>query len=345
MVTRESGTTAIYLPAMSFTPRAPIPDGFTTRFAPAPTGRLHLGHVVSAIWVWGLARAFNGRVLLRLEDHDRGRCRPEYERGILDDLDWLGFVPDDAPGSAPVFRPGAIPFRQSDNAARYAERLDGLERAGLAYPCECSRSGIVRAIGLGEHVRIARSGSARVAGIAQRAIEKAGVEPRYPGTCRGRALDASRTTARRVRIEPGQPESFDDARLGPQTQDPDLQCGDLLARERSGNFTYQFCAVVDDLDQGVDLVIRGEDILASTGRQIRLARLLGRATPPRFLHHPLVRTRDGRKLSKSAGDTGVRELRAGGRSRESILGDAARLAGLHESGMALSVDQLPDLFR
>jgi glutamyl-tRNA synthetase/glutamyl-Q tRNA(Asp) synthetase len=147
-----------------------------------------------------------------------------------------------------------------------------------------------------------------------------------------------------VRIEAGSPESFVDLRLGPQHQDPDLQCGDLLARDRNGNFTYQFAAVVDDIDHGVDLVIRGEDILTLTGRQLRLARLLGRATPPTFLHHPLVRTRDGRKLSKSAGDTGIRELRAAGRTREQVLGEAARLSGLHESGSPLAPDDIAGLF-
>ncbi len=325
--------------AMPFTPRAPVPRGFTTRFAPAPTGHLHLGHVVSAIWVWGLARAQGGRVVLRLEDHDRGRCRPEYERGILDDLDWLGFAPDN--GGTATFRAGRTPFRQRDNLARYEERLAALERDGVAYPCDCSRSGIARALAFPDH---ATGGATRTAGIARRAMEKAGVEPRYPGTCRSRALDPTRTPQRRARIATGHPERFTDLRLGAQSQDPDLQCGDVLLRDRNGNFTYQFCAVVDDLDQGVDFVIRGEDILASTGRQIRLARLLGRATPPLFLHHPLVRTRDGRKLSKSAGDTGVREARAAGRTRESVLGEAARLAGLHDAGTPLSPHELAGLF-
>jgi glutamyl-Q tRNA(Asp) synthetase len=319
-----------------FTPQAPVPKGFTTRFAPAPTGELHLGHVVSAIWVWGLARARGGRVLLRIEDHDRGRCRPEYERGLLDDLDWLGFAPDN--GGTAAFRGGATRFRQSDNLARYADVLATLEGARLAYPCDCSRSGIARAM------ESEGAGMLRTAGIVRRAQDKAGVEPRYPGTCRARGLDSARIAARRVRIEAGSPESFVDLRLGPQHQDPDLQCGDILARDRNGNFTYQFAAVVDDQDQGVDLVIRGEDILSSTGRQLRLSRLLGRATTPAFLHHPLVRTADGRKLSKSAGDTGIRALRAAGRSRESVLGEAARLGGLHAAGTPLAPDDLPGLF-
>jgi glutamyl-Q tRNA(Asp) synthetase len=320
---------------MPFTPRAPIPPGFTTRFAPAPTGSLHLGHVVSAIWVWGIARAFSGRVLLRIEDHDAGRSRPEFERGILDDLDWLGFEPDNGTAS---FRSGRTPLRQSDNLERYASRLAELEANGLAYPCDCSRSMIARV------ASAVPGGPTRVADIARRAHEKAGTERRYLGTCRDRRLDASRVIARRVRIEGGTVETFDDLRLGPQAQDPDLQCGDFLLRDRNGNLTYQFCAVVDDSDQGVDLVIRGEDILDSTGRQLRLARLLGRAQPPRFLHHPLVRSSDGRKLSKSDGDTGIRHLRAAKRSRDSVLGEAAKLAGLHPSGAPLAQHEVPALF-
>ena len=143
---------------------------------------------------------------------------------------------------------------------------------------------------------------------------------------------------------PGTTEHFDDLRLGPQTQDPARQCGDLLARDRSGNWTYQFAVAVDDLEQGVDVVIRGEDLLESTGRQLRLARLLGRDAPPRFLHHPLLRGPDQRKLSKSANDTGIRALRAEGRSRGEVLGLAAHLSGLVDVARPIAADRLGDLF-
>jgi glutamyl/glutaminyl-tRNA synthetase len=287
-----------------------LPAGFTTRFAPAPTGHLHLGHVVNAVWVWGLARAHGGRVLLRLEDHDRGRCRPEYEASILDDLDWLGLQPDGATTSD--FRRGAHPQRQSDSSARYLAPLGALERRGLAYPCTCSRADIARDTG----VQAAQDDSVE------------GFELRYPGTCRARRLPPDATPARRIHMEGDEPERFHDLRLGAQHQDPRAQCGDLLARDRQGNFTYQFAVVVDDLDHGVDVIIRGEDLLASTGRQLRLARLLGRTEPPRVLHHPLIRHPDGRKLSKSAGDSGIRELRASGVAAREVLARAATLGGL-----------------
>ena len=115
---------------------------------------------------------------------------------------------------------------------------------------------------------------------------------------------------------------------GTVTQVPAEQCGDLLLRDRNGNWTYQFAVVVDDMRHGVDLVIRGEDLLSSTGRQIRLARMLGRERPPVFLHHPLIRKPDGAKLSKSSGDTGIAELREAGVRPEAVLGEAAWLTGL-----------------
>ena len=285
-----------------------------TRFAPAPTGWLHLGHVVNAIWVWGLARAHGGRVLLRIEDHDRGRCRAEHERDILDDLEWLGFVPDDGRGPG-----GRLDFRQSDHGARYAAALDALDEARRVYACTCSRRDITA-----------------VAGGAMNE------ETRYPGTCRERGVPREATAARRVRLDDGA-EAFVDLRLGPQRQRPSEQCGDLLVRDRHGDWTYQWCVVVDDRDQQVDVVIRGEDILGSTGRQVALTRLLGRAAPPRYLHHPLIRHPGGAKLSKANRDTGIRDLRAAGRSPAEVLGMAAQASGLVSERRAVRVEELAAL--
>lgn len=296
----------------------------TTRFAPAPTGHLHLGHVVNAVWVWGYARAHGQQVLLRLEDHDRGRCRPEYEASILDDLDWLGLIPNGA--NTDDFRRGPLAQRQSDNRPRYEAALAALEAANLAYPCLCSRSDILR---------------------ANEALGRLPVESEelhYPGTCRQRPVGAAQTLARRVVMPSDEQVRFDDLRLGAQEQEPALQCGDVLVRDRHGNFTYQFCVAVDDFDQGVDLIIRGEDLLDSTGRQFVLAGLLGRTLMPRVLHHPLILHPDGRKLSKSAGDSGVRELRAAGVSAAALLGRAAQLGGLPHDGSPLAPAELPRLF-
>jgi glutamyl-tRNA synthetase/glutamyl-Q tRNA(Asp) synthetase len=122
--------------------------------------------------------------------------------------------------------------------------------------------------------------------------------------------------------------AFEDARLGLLRQWPHEQCGDLLARDRNGNWTYQFAVTVDDLRHGIDLVIRGEDLVESTGRQILLARLLGRGEPPRFLHHPIIRNETGVKLSKKDRATGLREMRAAGMTAEQVIADAKRLTGL-----------------
>lgn len=270
-----------------------MPD-WTTRFAPAPTGKLHLGHAVAALWVWGTARAFGGRVLLRIEDHDRIRSRPEHEAGILEDLAWLGLLADER---AP---------NQSEREERYAGVLAGLGARGLVYPCTCTRKEIQTATG------------------------RRGGELRYPGTCRERGVDPESTPIRRLHL-PREEQVFHDLLLGERRQVPAEQCGDLLLRDRDCHWTYQLAVVVDDLDQGVDVVIRGRDLLASTGRQLQLRALLDPdAPPPRYLHHRLVRNPDGRKLSKSKGDTGLAELRAAGWPPERVLGEAARLGGIVE---------------
>jgi glutamyl-tRNA synthetase/glutamyl-Q tRNA(Asp) synthetase len=257
-----------------------------TRFAPSPTGYLHLGHVVNALYVWGIARATGGRVLLRIEDHDRVRCRPAFEAAILDDLAWLGFVPD--AGRTPL-------CRQSDDEAPYRDALARLDEAGRIYACDCSRR--------------------RIAG------------ERYDGHCRQRGLARKPGTGVRVRLDDGHVRA-EDALLGPLDQCPADQSGDLLLRDRAGQWTYQFAVTVDDHRQGVSLVVRGADLVSSTGRQVALGALIGRAAPAVFLHHPLVLAADGRKLSKSAGDTGVRELRARGLSPEMVVGQAAAAVGL-----------------
>jgi glutamyl-tRNA synthetase/glutamyl-Q tRNA(Asp) synthetase len=284
---------------------ARLPPRPLTRFAPAPTGWLHLGHVLNAEYVWGAARALDGRVLLRIEDHDRERCRSEFEAGILDDLDWLGFVPDIH--TTAEFRAGTCAGRQSDRGAMYDAAAAILRNAGLLFGCACSRREIV----------------------GQNDTSTPSPELRYSGRCRDRGLPLDARHGWRVRIEPGV-ERFNDARLGEQAHDPAAQCGDLLIRDRHGNWTYQFAVVVDDWRQQIDLVIRGEDLLPSTGRQIRLARLLGRNDPPVFLHHPLIMKSASQKLSKSDRDSGVRDLRRQGMSPADVrkkARDAARLTG------------------
>jgi glutamyl-tRNA synthetase/glutamyl-Q tRNA(Asp) synthetase len=292
---------------------ARLPARPRTRFAPSPTGFLHLGHTVNAIYTWGVARALGGVVVLRIEDHDRERSRPEYERAILEDLEWLGFAPDESDGT-----PGAV-CRQSDREAIYRRALDTLRAKQMVFACRCSRKAIVQAGGT-------RDGDLW-----------------YPGTCPDVAAAIDTTMALRVRIDPGT-ERFEDARRGWQEQTPATQCGDVLIRDRVGQWTYQFAVTVDDFEQQIDLVIRGDDLLASTGRQIRLARLLGRPQPPVFLHHPLVFAAPGVKLSKSNRDTGIRELRAAGLTARDVLGLAAARCGLLATSRSIAATELASLF-
>jgi len=262
-----------------------------TRFAPAPTGYLHLGHIVNALHIWGAARDRDGEVLLRIEDHDRQRSKVEFECAILEDLAGLGFNHD-----------GEL-VRQSERALMYHQELQRLIDRGLVYGCVCTRSEI-QGSGIGDQ----------------------GSEVRYANTCRHKNIPLSNDVGWRVIIEPGVERFFDEL-LGPQEQDPSEQCGDLLVRDRLGNWTYQYAATIDDHLQRITDVIRGEDLLSSTGRQIRLARLLGRETPPRFWHHKLIMKSPAQKLSKSDNDTGVRDLRASGWTREQVLEKAANLKG------------------
>jgi glutamyl-tRNA synthetase/glutamyl-Q tRNA(Asp) synthetase len=273
------------------------PEAAVTRFAPSPTGYLHLGHVAHMIYVWGVAAAVGGKVLLRIEDHDRGRCRREYEQAIIEDMEWLGFEPHNQVD-------GLSPYRQSDSEAVYGAALARLQELHEVYRCTCSRKD-----------------------IAEHSVPGEGGERRYNGRCRGQERRADVPHGMRAVMEAGE-ERFVDAYLGEQAQDPARQCGDLLLRDRHGQWTYQFAVTVDDMRHGVNLVVRGEDLLASTGRQIRLARMLGRKNPVVFAHHPLITDQRGEKLSKKQAAPAVRELRAQGMPSEHVLGRAAFEGGL-----------------
>lgn len=265
-----------------------MPRGGLTRFAPAPTGFLHLGHVANAIWTWGTAEAIGGRVLLRIEDHDRTRSRAAYDAALLEDLAWLGFTPDHGP----------VRQTDPDALAAYEAALARLRVGGVVYGCDCTRSTFTR---------------------WRNETGRAWSGPGCPGACRGRGLDGP---VLRVALGGGG-EAWHDGLVGSCAGDVAGPGGDLAIRDRDGGWTYGFCVVVDDARQGVDVVVRGRDLLEATPGQIRLARLLGRAVPPAFLHHPLIRRADGSKLSKSAVDTGVRDLRANGSTPAQVLALAA----------------------
>ncbi|HEV8311422.1 MAG TPA: tRNA glutamyl-Q(34) synthetase GluQRS [Burkholderiaceae bacterium] len=259
------------------------------RFAPSPTGPLHAGSLVAALASWLDARAHGGRWLVRIEDTDMPRCVPGADEEILRQLARCGLVADETP------------LWQSQRGERYQAALDRLQRDGWVYPCGCSRKDIDNA--LAAH------------GIAHRPH----AERVYPGTCRN-GLHGKRARAWRMRSNPhpGSDEALSiawhDRRLGAQQQDLTHEVGDFVLKRADGLWAYQLAVVVDDAEQGITDVVRGEDLADNTPRQIHLQRALALPTP-RYLHTPLVLADDGQKLSKQTGalalalDDPLRELK------------------------------------
>ncbi len=290
-----------------------------TRFAPSPTGHLHIGHVAHALFVWGIAQRLGAQIVLRIEDHDRARSRAEFESSILQDLAWLGLRPDfglDAQGRVDP------DYRQSTHPSRYQDALDRLVASGAhLYGCNCSRKD-----------------------IQQAASAPAGAEPRYPGTCRDRGIPISPGVGIRLQL-PTTSETFRDGLSGDaHAQRPSEQCGDLLLRDRDGFWTYQFAVTVDDLHDRINLIIRGADLLSSTGRQLTLRRLLGDQQQPYFVHHPLIHDPTGRKLGKRDGATAIAERRAAGQMPAQVLGEAAHLVGLQSQATPIDATDLGRFF-
>ena len=273
------------------------------RFAPSPTGDLHLGSVATALVAWSSARAAGGRLVLRVEEIDRPRVVAGAEARQLEDLRWLGLDWDEGPD---VGGPHA-PYRQSERSARYEAALAALAARDLLYYCDCSR--------------------AEIAAVAS--APHAGEEgPRYPGTCRDFGLRErawKRPPAIRVAV-PGGRIAVDDALQGPIVQDVAAEVGDFVLKRGDGIYAYQLACVVDDLAMGVTEVVRGADLLASAPRQVLLATLLG-GTPPAFAHVPLVVAADGSRLAKRAADVVLGERRAGGESPARVVAELAALLG------------------
>ncbi|MBL0720373.1 tRNA glutamyl-Q(34) synthetase GluQRS [Piscinibacter sp. Jin2] len=304
---------------------APGGGDYVGRFAPSPTGSLHAGSLVAALASWLDARAHGGRWRLRIEDVDMPRCPPGAEAEILRQLDALGLRAD------------APPSRQSQHGARYAAALQALVEAGRAYPCDCTRA------------QIAAAQAARF-GPPQRHVERP-----YPGTCRpgrdcgtaGRAEGSCdrragtgawpapapgpgiRPVAWRLRLSDDAALAWTDRRLGPQQQDVAALCGDFVLRRADGLWAYQLAVVVDDAAEGINHIVRGEDLTDNTPRQILLQRALGLPTPV-YLHTPLVRGPDGEKLSKQHGAPGL-----GLRDADEVL------AALQAAGRVLGLDLPP----
>jgi len=284
------------------------------RFAPSPTGPLHLGNARTALLSWLEARARGGAWLMRVEDLDQPRVRPGLEDRILEELRWLGLDWDEGPDVGGRWGP----YRQSERQGRYQAALERLEGAGLAYPCFCSR--------------------AEVAAAALAPHGPGDDGPRYPGTCRGlSAADRAGRTRRRppawrLRVPDGAV-AFADGLHGPQSVDVAGAVGDFVVARADGVPAYQLAVVVDDAAMGVTDVVRGDDLLPSTARQILLYRALG-YEPPRFSHVPLVVGPDGERLAKRHGALSLGELRRRGADPRAVCGLLASLSGLAAPGAA-----------
>ncbi|GAA4009548.1 tRNA glutamyl-Q(34) synthetase GluQRS [Sphingomonas swuensis] len=277
----------------------------TTRFAPSPTGRLHLGHAYSAV----LGRRLGERWLLRIEDLDPGRARPEHVEGIMEDLDWLGLEPD------------GEPLVQSSRTQLYAAALDRLRAAGLVYPCFCTRADIAASL-------TAPHGDAGSG---------------YPGSCRGLPDDPERRAAvphswrldaaRAITVAGGTPGwTEQDGRTFPA--DPS-QIGDAILARKDAPSSYHLACVVDDAASGVTLVVRGEDLRPSTPVQRLLQQLLG-LPEPTYLHHPLVTHEDGRRLAKRDQAPTLAAMREAGVDGPVLARQLA--TGLLPTGFRLSSD-------
>jgi glutamyl-tRNA synthetase len=270
------------------------------RLAPSPTGLLHLGHARTFLIAWWRARSVGGRILMRLEDLDGPRAKPEMAEAALRDLAWLGL---DWDGPDYVQSTGLAEIETA--AAQLAER-------GLAYACVCSRGDI-------------RS--------AQSAPQRGEAEPRYPGTCRGKygsLSQAQSETGKPAGLRLAVPEgsvTFVDEIAGARAYDVQASVGDFLIAKRDHAPAYQLAVVVDDARQGVTEVVRGEDLLESSARQILLQRALGLAGV-RYCHAPLVLDESGRRLAKRHDDLSLAELRAGGTDPRAVVAWAARSAGM-----------------
>ena len=279
------------------------------RFAPSPSGRMHLGNLWSCLLAWLSARSAGGEMVLRLEDLDPDRCRMEYCDQVMRDLEWLGLDWDGAP---------VYPSRRTE---AYAEAFRKLEQQGLIYPCYCTRA-----------ERLAASAPHRSDGVAL-----------YDGRCRHltgeekAVLEQTRRPAWRVRV-PEQTITFCDLLQGEYKEDLTRDCGDFILRRSDGVYAYQLAVVVDDAFMGVNQVVRGSDLLDSTPRQLWLQRVLG-LPHPEHGHVPLLLAPDGRRLAKRDRDLELGQLQQAYTAPE-LVGRLAHAAGLIPDCAPVTPEQL-----
>lgn len=290
------------------------------RYAPSPTGTTHLGNASTALLAWLSVRAGGGAFIIRMEDLDRPRVVQGSAAAILRDLRWLGIDWDEGPDVAGAYGP----YAQSERGEQYDAAFERLRAAGLVYPCFCSRKDIL---------------------FAASAPQVPGDEAHYPGTCRelphdevARRIASGRAHAWRFRVDPAGIPKFTDRVRGRFEAEPE-SIGDFVVRRADGVSAYQLAVVVDDIAMSISEVVRGEDLLASTVRQLLLYRAFG-ATPPTFAHVPLLVGEDGVRLSKRHRGVTLDELRAAAESPEEIVGRLAHRHRLRETAEPVAARDL-----
>lgn len=280
-----------------------------TRFAPSPTGYLHEGHLLSALYVWAAAKKWDLQVHLRIEDHDRSRARPAHISAIREDLEWLGFHWD----SESI---------QSDHEDQYQAALEKLKAQNRIYPCFCSRKQLEAENPKGETGEIRYLGKCREVSLAPG-------ENFPPHNLRFQVTDNII--------------NWNDLRLGNFSEQPSLQCGDFPIRDRDNQWTYQFAVCVDDINEGITHIVRGEDIRNSTARQIMLMEALGRPIPPVYYHHGLIVDASGKKLSKRELAHSLRQDRESGVTPEELIGNVCCKAGITGNSAPIGLETAIEL--
>jgi glutamyl-tRNA synthetase len=280
-----------------------------TRFAPSPTGYLHIGGARTALFSWLYARRHGGRFVLRIEDTDLERSTAESVNVILEGMTWLGLTYDEGP------------FYQSQRFDRYDEVIEQMLAKGLAYRCSCTKE---------------RLDALREEQMANKQ------KPRYDGRCRGKAVDANEPHVVRFRNPPDGVVVVNDWVHG-KVAFGNAEMDDLIIRRTDGSPTYNFVVVVDDMDMGITHVIRGDDHLNNTPRQINILRALG-VEPPTYAHLPMILGEDGQKLSKRHGAASVTDYREEGYLPQALLNYLARLGWSHGDQEIFSLDELVQLF-
>ncbi len=290
------------------------------RYAPTPSGRMHLGNVFCALLAWLSAKSQGGEMVLRMEDLDRSRCREEYVKWLLDDLRYLGLTFDEGPEQGG----DKAPYTQSERTSYYERILAILEQSGQVYPCYCSRDEL----------------------HAPNAPHTSDGRVIYSGTCRHLSAQerAAKTRLPAYRLIASEADCcFEDGLYGPQRFSVAEEWGDFLVRRSDGVFAYQLAVVADDAAMGITEVVRGRDLLSSTAPQCQLYDMLG-VQIPRFIHVPMLVAPDGRRLSKRDRDLDLGELRERFPSAEPLIGMLLYWAGVLDIPRPINTKEALSIF-